>query len=275
MYKKSFAIVVGIAHYQDIKINELECAEDDANELAKVLAATGFEYVYKLVGRQATKANLITALTSCAQAITQNDRLLVYLTGAVQMKDEMGYFCMYEHNTENPTSGIALGAELLPYIQECSAKHTLITLDCHHSHLFFTSHQDGHQPFQILTAQPKGKSALESDKEDQRGMLSTYLLKALKGDSFNEDQSWISTSQVAQYMQQKMTEDGVKLEVKTQWIGRENVPCDFSSCNAPIISRKKTRDFSSSKLLAHYMKKSSMEYLLFTFTSQSRQGYSR
>lgn len=149
------------------------------------------------------------------------DRLFIYLTGAVQLKDDMGYFCMYDHNMDNPTTGIAMDSELLPVIQNCNAKNILFVVDCQYSELFFAPFRDKSNDngtsFQVLSTT---FSRIAFQDDDHRGILTTYLLKALRGEAFGEENEWIGLAQVVKFVQQKMNDDGLKLVVQSSWIGK-------------------------------------------------------
>ena len=85
---KKYALLVGVKQYDDTAFGKLAHAENDVNELAKVLASSGYEVVLlttsrgvKDVSLNPTAANVRAALKGLCDKSKKDDLLLVGLSG--------------------------------------------------------------------------------------------------------------------------------------------------------------------------------------------------
>jgi TPR repeat protein len=92
---KRYAVVVGVNAYQHAKLLKLDCAVNDAKDLAKVLRTDGYQVV-DLTDDSAVKPSgeeIRKAITTMLSAAKQNDTVLIALSGHGLQFEKEAYFC--------------------------------------------------------------------------------------------------------------------------------------------------------------------------------------
>lgn len=99
-YHKSWAVVIGINHYQDSSLN-LEYAVNDAQSIATRFQQMGFE-VIALMNQDATRERILDLLTrDLPEKIGRNDSLVIFYaghgaTGRLPNGNEVGFIVPYD-----------------------------------------------------------------------------------------------------------------------------------------------------------------------------------
>ena len=89
LYGRSFAVVIGINHYE--KWSGLEFAVADANAVKNILQKTGFDDITLIINKEATQRRILTELFhKLPQKVNRNDRVLFYFAGHGQTQDLPG-----------------------------------------------------------------------------------------------------------------------------------------------------------------------------------------
>ena len=130
------AIVVGINRYEsDSDIQTLGGAENDAIEIRERLQKRGAFEIPKrhfLIGRDATKKNILKAFSDIFRKDASHDVVAIYFAGhGVVDKNNVGYLAPYDMDPEDPfVSGINM-EELRKIIYESKNQASvLMLLDC-------------------------------------------------------------------------------------------------------------------------------------------------
>ena len=83
-YRKLFALCIGVNDYSFAEIPDLSYAENDASKVAELLENDyGFDKVTLLIGKDATKKNIINALADLQDSskVTKQDGVVIYFSG--------------------------------------------------------------------------------------------------------------------------------------------------------------------------------------------------
>ena len=132
------AIIVGINRYEDSEIPSLRGAENDAVEILQRLQDKGnfdISEGHLLIGRDATKRNILRALSDLFRRQANADVVVIYFSGyAFVDENNVGYIAPYDMDSEDPfIVGINM-EQLRNIIYESKNKASLIMLvDCCHS----------------------------------------------------------------------------------------------------------------------------------------------
>jgi uncharacterized caspase-like protein/galactitol-specific phosphotransferase system IIB component len=139
-YEKQFAIVIGIDKYHNEQLETLQNAVNDARAISNMLKKFGFE-VLELYNQQATKRNIIDAISQISRQTKNNDSHIFYFAGhgkgfTLENRERVGYILPYDTKLsiyENDI--IAYDDEAIPlstikkYAKNMKAKHIALIFD--------------------------------------------------------------------------------------------------------------------------------------------------
>lgn len=136
LYEKSWAVVIGINHYQwgDRNTPNLNYAVSDAKRVTARLTAIGFE-VRTLIDEQATRQNIIHLLVDdIGPQAKENDRIVFYFAGHGATKERadksyMGYILPHDYNPGKHSATAISMQQLREASSEIKAKHMLYLMD--------------------------------------------------------------------------------------------------------------------------------------------------
>ena len=142
-----YAIVIGIAKYQDPNVNTCLLSDNDASSLASTLSASGWNIYNTMisadpstngssvtsVGPSPTKANIKLALSAFAADHPDASTLLVYYSGHGSLTSGTAYICPYDTNNSSTisafTSSMISVQELDSWLESVPAANKLLVLD--------------------------------------------------------------------------------------------------------------------------------------------------
>nr|MBN1229139.1 WD40 repeat domain-containing protein [Anaerolineae bacterium] len=133
LYEDSYALIIGIDSYASRKFVPLGEAENDARAMARLLAASPYNFqVIKLLGAQATKAAILEALFNL-QNTRPDDRILVYFAGhGYTLSDrfgaDTGYLACHDTQPEKHYTALEL-SEVTDLRRRAAAKHIAFIFD--------------------------------------------------------------------------------------------------------------------------------------------------
>lgn len=168
-YRKLYALCIGINDYSFPDIPDLAYAENDASEVAKILESDyGFDKVTLLVGKDATRENIINALADLQDSskVKKEDGVVIYFSGhGVTVKvnnGEQGYLLPIDakvklKNINNPApyrrSALRMDS-LKDDADAIPARHVLFLVDACYS---------GYMSSKAVSAAPEIENALSYD----------------------------------------------------------------------------------------------------------------
>jgi len=202
LYRKSFAVVIGIDSYE--KWPSLEFAVNDAKAITEKLMETGFDHITVILDKEATQRRILTELFhQLPEKVGRNDRLFFYFAGHGQTEDlpkggKRGYIIPVDGDVSNYGATAISMDQIRSLSSRIPAKHILYAMDSCYSGLGF-NRSGGVSPqisdylrkissmrvVQIITAGGKGEQVQE---KGSHGLFTTYFLHALEGEAdFNKD----------------------------------------------------------------------------------------
>ncbi|MBL9121395.1 MAG: caspase family protein [Phycisphaerae bacterium] len=136
---KRFALLVGVADYQDDRIPDLPACERDARDLAKVLTDAGAglfagDQVTTLVNADVTRNAVVAALDELARKAGPDDLVLVYFSGH-GATDEKGraYWVMHDTRSDRLRSTAMPELEISELLGEIRTRRLVTIIDACYS----------------------------------------------------------------------------------------------------------------------------------------------
>ncbi len=120
------ALVIGNNNYREL--SQLKTAEDDAKAVARVLRD---DYGFKVeVLLNATRGDMIGALTKLRAKLTTNDNLLIYYAGHGELDTvaEQGYWLPVDAEADVPTNWVS-NSDITVMVRAIRAKHIMVVAD--------------------------------------------------------------------------------------------------------------------------------------------------
>lgn len=226
LYGKSYALVVGIDEYPHPEWPDLPFARKDAEAIARLLRAQGFDEVVPLYDEQATRAAIISALEEkIAPKLQAEDRVVLFFSGhgATQHLASNTYGYLVPHDgTSSPSTWLAMTT--LREISEKlgTAKHQLFILDAcfggtlekggsvvlSHAHPNYIKEVARRPARQYLTAGGQDQKVRATGPHGH-SYFTGYLLEALEEGlgELNAD-GYITALELAQYLQTRAANEG-------------------------------------------------------------------
>ncbi len=214
LYRKSFAIIIGINNYESWP--SLEFASADAQAVRKKMEQTGFDNITLLIDRAATKSRILAELFhELPSKVGREDRVVFFFAGHGQTETlinggKRGYIIPVDadHN-DYPATSISMD-QIRNLSRRISAKHILYVMDSCYSGLGL-NRSPGVSPkisnylrkvssmraVQIITA--GGKDEQVQEKEGH-GLFTTYFLKALDGEADINKDNVVSGTELGAYL---------------------------------------------------------------------------
>jgi len=254
IYDNSYALIIGINEYQNVQ--PLNYAVNDAFSIASMLI-NSYDFpennISLLLNENATKSNIIEAISEISKKANSNDRVLIYFAGHAETMDlpnggEIGYLIPVDGKIEDLyISSIAMSA-LRQVSLMTKAKHLLYLVDACYGGLPVISlrHLDAslipnyiekitqNKSRQIITAGGRGEQVIEKG-EWGHSAFTLNLYRGLRDSRADTDSDGIITArELGTYLQKKVTIDSENQQ--TPKIGR------ISSHEGEFIFIKNNKD---------------------------------
>ncbi len=241
---QSYALVIGIAHYQNLPDpSQLRYPDRDAESIyTTLISEQGGQFpanhVHMLTGEQATRANILHELEDWLPSVTAaNDRVLIYFAGHGFISGAKGYLAPYDIDLHNiPDTSIAmdkLGSLIGTTIK--GKWKVLLTDACHSgaitpdtspaelNHMLL----DVHQSIFSLTASRDREQSFESpDWGGGHGIFTYYVGRGLAGEADTNGDGIVTADELAEY---------VHTNVRSATQGRQNPTSERGSFDANMV----------------------------------------
>jgi len=122
------AIVIGVDKYSDTSILQLDCAENDANAIAKLLEEKFNFEVRLLLSKSATRNEILQKFDEILLEFPLN-YFLFYFAGHGTTHNNTICICPSDFKRSDSSNGITI-TELMNYTINIHPKHSLFLLDC-------------------------------------------------------------------------------------------------------------------------------------------------
>jgi len=214
IYRKSFAVIVGINDYD--KWPNLDSAVFDAKAVQSIFEQTGFNEITLIINKNATQRRILTELYSeLPQKVARDDRIVFYFAGhGTTMKTDgkppVGYIIPVESSlTDLPATAISMG-QIRDLCSHISAKHIIFVMDCCYAGQILE--QGATKPknnggkhmgstykrvIQIITAGAKDQVAFEGEKH---GLFTEFFLRSLQGDADLNSDKVVTGLEIGKYI---------------------------------------------------------------------------
>ena len=202
IYRKSFAVIIGIDEYE--KIPGLGSAVSDAKAVHSIFKDNEFQDITLILNKQATQRRILSELYSeLPKKIERDDRVVFYFAGhgmtlKTPGKPEKGYILPVESSlADYPDTAISM-SQIRDLCGQIRAKHIMFIMDCCYAGQIVTKGQrigredassieyfSHKRVIQIITAGGKDQAALEGE---EHGLFTQHFLQAIIGQAdFNSD----------------------------------------------------------------------------------------
>jgi TolB-like protein len=213
LYRRSYAIVVGIDRYQTLPV--LGGAVRDAKAMSAFLQKQGFEVTTVLEG-EATRARLARLIGDELPAKLQpDDRVLIYFAGHGVSRGQgdaaMGYLMPVEGDRSAPASTAISMAEVSRWFGQYAAKHVMLVADACYSGLALGSRSVGIPPetrdyVREVTKRPvrvvlvAGGAGEEANEFGGHGLFTGQLLQAVQGAADGNRDGLVTSDELAAFV---------------------------------------------------------------------------
>ena len=222
---RSYALVVGISHYQNLPPEgQLQFPERDAESMYTVLiSAEGGQFsaqnVHRLIGAQATLANLRRELEQWLPSVAKDDdRVLIYFAGHGFVSGGKAYLAPYDISLKDVAGSAYPMADLGAVIgSKIHAKwKVLITDSCHSGAITPEADRaqvnksllDLNQSLFSLTASRDREQSFESPKwGGGHGIFTYYVIKGMEGEADTDGDGRVTADELAEYVHTNVRND--------------------------------------------------------------------
>jgi predicted MPP superfamily phosphohydrolase len=217
-----WALLVGVNRYTDTAISDLKVCASDVQAAYDTLSASGCEPDRMRLllapgdpGYSPTRAEILSALTSVAQAAGEGDMLLFYFSGHGIARDGKAYILPADARYTSITDTAIDINRVKQIIQESAARAKVIVLDACHS-----GAQIGKAPPEMtedfvrhVFAEAEGMAILASCKQKQvswewpekgQSVFTYYLLEGLRGAADLDRKGFVTVGDINQYITDKI-----------------------------------------------------------------------
>jgi tetratricopeptide (TPR) repeat protein len=240
---RSYALIIGIAKYQNLPANlQLNFSERDAEAIYSILISPEggnfkAENVHKLVGPKATLANVKREIEVWLPSVAKpDDRVLIYFAGHGFVYQGQGYLAVYDFDMKNIAgTGYpmqALGHTMGGVIQ---AKNKVLLTDSCHSGAISPEDSasvnrmlsDLHRSLFSLTASRDRERSFESaDWGGGHGIFTYYVVKGMEGAADTSGDGIVTADELADY---------VRTQVRQATNGQQNPTSDRGSFDPNML----------------------------------------
>ncbi len=241
---RSYALVVGISHYQNLPPDaQLDFPERDAESIYTVLISAEdgqfpAQNVHKLIGSQATLSNLRLELEHWLPSVAKDDdRVLIYFAGHGFVSANKAYLAPYDVSPKNVT-GSAYPMERLGSLigSEIHAKWKFLLTDACHSGAI-TPEADRAQLNRSLLDLNRSLFSLTASRdreqsfEDRRwggghGAFTYFVIKGMQGEADSDGDGRVTADELAEY---------VHTNVRDATQGRQNPTSERGSFDPEML----------------------------------------
>jgi uncharacterized caspase-like protein len=213
--KNIYAVVVGVASYENPKIGKLHFSDDDAKDFYKMLLNLGVPaaHIVLLTDREAKKAAVLAAMRRMFSKAKEEDMIIFFFSG----HGDTGVFMT--HDFYNRTSGL-LHEEVKEAFKNSKAKTKLCFADaCKAGSIKEdknTQTASANKVFGQGIAVMLSSRASQLSQEQpvlQRGVFTFFLIEGMKGKADKDRNRILTISELYYYVREKVSQKTNKTQV--------------------------------------------------------------
>lgn len=219
LYKKSFAVVIGINNY--VKWPALEFAVRDAKAIQMKLQESGFDEVITLLDKEATQRRILTVLGfELPSKVGREDRVVFFFAGHGQTEDmptggKKGYVIPVDADLSNYVATAISMEQIKELSNLIPAKHILYAMDACYSGLGL-ARALGTDPgvggylrkvasmrtVQMVTAGGEGELVIE---KEGHGLFTRFFLRAIEGEADINNDGVVTGTELGAYLRPQVS----------------------------------------------------------------------
>ncbi|RYX87868.1 hypothetical protein EON73_00270 [bacterium] len=230
-----YAVVVGLGDYADPGLDKLKFPGQDAEAMYQFIKSPSCgsvpsDHIVKLIGKDATRQNILRATSKLFKLSTRNDMIIFYFSGHGKGGEfsNSGFLLPFDAELDDLTSSAVPMEQIAAIISSSEAKMKCVYIDACHAGLYPTGtgfkgsksdlNEETASAFTTLFSRSsggsmavlssKGKEESKESEQLKHGIFTHFLLQGLKGSadittkdgivSAGELESYL-TSQVSRY----------------------------------------------------------------------------
>jgi tetratricopeptide (TPR) repeat protein len=222
---RGYALVIGISRYKNLREEaQLKFAENDAAGIYSTLISPEAgqfppENIKRLIGSQATLANIANALEVWLPAVSRNDdRVLIYFAGHGFVHDGKAYLAPYDVDG-NDIAGTAYPMDRLGeyFGSKIKAKWRVLLTDACHSGAITPASDPQTVSTRLAALNPSVFSLTASRDREQsfegtlwgggHGVFTYYVIQGLQGEADSSGDGAVSADELAEYVHTNVRRD--------------------------------------------------------------------
>lgn len=225
-YAKTKALVIGVSRYADPQY-DLSYARSDAEAMAKLLGNDfGFDQVWTLYDKDATKANITRFFEQDLQRTDEDDGILIFFAGhgitvMSGIGDDRGFLVPHDGDPKRPYANLSLTAIRDDYLPMIPAKHVLLIVDACYGGLALRDVATVERPQSIddsvlaeLTRRDrKVRQVLAAGTKDQRvldgGLFGHSVFTGRLIEALREADPYITADHVGVHVRERVARDSL------------------------------------------------------------------
>ncbi len=241
LYRKTWAIIIGIDNYRDAAIDPLKFAVNDAKGVEKLLRETfEFDRFITLYNERATKDSIIAALADSLRATEHDDAVFVFFAGhgftEMTREGPLGYIVPYDGTLTSYTANLSM-EQIRETARIPRAKQIFYVIDACYSGLLLAKRGGAEQPAtranfdtikvltskfsrQVLTAGSEGEEVLDGGLENH-SVFTGRFLEGLRGAADYNHDSYVTATELSHYVKEKVSLDSrIRRATQTPQFGK-------------------------------------------------------
>lgn len=234
LYRRTWALIVGVNNYRDREIAPLQYAVHDAKGVETLLRERfQFDHIISRYEEEATKKNIVAALFDSLKSAHEEDGVFVFIAthGGTEKTNEgeLGYFVPYDGKWESYRDNIT-ESEIRDAARLIKAKHIFFVVDACYSGLLLAKR--GHSPGSsatvnfnairslaasrarnVLAAGGPNEQVLDGGLENH-SIFTGRFLEGLRGAADRDGDSYITASEVSEFVRDRVSNDALLRSVR-------------------------------------------------------------
>ncbi len=204
--KRLFAVVVGVSDYDDEMLPDLSYATKDADDFAHVLTTKkGYPYgdvqVKTLIGSDATREEILEAMTWMKQEATDNDVCMFYFAGHGYCDEDGNFYFMADGSTtDNFYSKGVSSDDLMKRVRRIQTNVVVFADACYSGAMLRAQSLVGRMHNLVLYASSSPDNRSMEDPAWGNGAFTKALLGAFKNQAKRKGDHGLSTQWLDMYI---------------------------------------------------------------------------
>ncbi len=211
--QRLFAVVVGVGDYDDELLPDLNYSVKDAEDFARVLATKkGYPYgdvqVKTLMGRDASRDEILEAMTWMKQEATASDLCMFYFAGHGYCDEDGNFYFMADGSTTDNFYSKGLSSDdLMKRVRGVGSNVVVFADACYSGAMLRAQSMVGRMNNLVLYASSSPDNRSMEDPDWGNGAFTKALLSAFKNKAKRSGDSGLSTRWLDMYISDEVSRE--------------------------------------------------------------------